>query len=91
MLSDSGNYGNRSAQLIINKFNKIYSMFGYPKKVLSDKGPPCKSDLLELHFEFLNMQYRKITPHYPQPNGMIQKFMKVLSKAIKTSVYEDRN
>ena len=51
-------------------------MFGHPKKVLT---------------EFLNIKHCKIIPHYPQVNKMIEKFMKVLSKAIKTSVYENRN
>ena len=56
-----------------------------------DNGPPSKSDLLKSYFEFLNIKHRKITPPYPQTNGMIEKFMKVVSKVIKTSVYENRN
>ena len=31
---------NASAQLVLRKFNKIYSVFCYLKKVLSDNGSP---------------------------------------------------
>ena len=55
-------------------------MFGYPKEAVSDKGPPYQSDLLKLYFEFLNIQHRKITTHYPPANGMVQKFMKSYQK-----------
>ena len=48
----------QSAQSVIRKFNKIFSMFGYPKKVLSDNGPPFESDVLKLYFEFLNIKHR---------------------------------
>ena len=82
---------NTSPQSVIRKFNKILSMFGYPKKVLSDNGPLFQSDLLKLYFEFLNIKHRKISLRYPQTNRMIEKFMKVVSKAIKTLVYENRN
>ena len=56
-----------------------------------DNGSPFKRDLLKLYFKFLNIKHRKITPPCPQTNGMIEKFMKVVSKVIKTSVYENRN
>ena len=66
-------------------------MFGYPKEALNDNGPPFQSDLLKLYFELLNIKYHKITPRYLQAKGTIEKFMKVVSKAIKISVYENRN
>lgn len=37
------------------------------------------------------INHRKITPQYSQDNGMIEKFMKALSKAIKASLYGNRN
>ena len=58
-------------------------MFGYSKKVLNDNGPPFHSYLLKLFFEFLNNKHRKITPRYPQANGITKNFIKVLAKAIK--------
>ena len=65
---------NTSAQSVIRKFNKIYSIFGYPKKVLSDNGPLFQSDLfIKFYFEFLNIKHRKITRRYPQANGIEDK------------------
>ena len=43
---------NTSVQLVIWKFNDIFSMFGYPKKVPVDNGPSFQSDLLKLYFDF---------------------------------------
>ena len=43
---------------------------------------------LKPYFEFFNINYRKVTARYPQAN---EKFVKVVSKAIKTSVYENKN
>ena len=37
------------------------------------------------------INHPKITPQYSQDNGMIEKFMKALSKAIKASLYGNRN
>ena len=82
---------NTSAQSVMRKFHKIFSMFCYPKKVLSDNGLPFQSDLLKFYFKFLGIKHRKITRRYTQANGVIEKFMKVVSKAIETSVYENRN
>ena len=75
-----------TGQSVIKKFNKIFPMFGYPKKVLTDNGPSFQGDLLILYFDFLNIKHRKIILRYPQTNGMIEKFTRVLSKAIKASV-----
>lgn len=87
---------NLSAQSVIKKFNKIFSIFRYPKKVLTDNRHHTSKWFIKIIFEFLNIKHVaklncKITPHYSQVNGMIEKFMRVLSKAIKMLVYENRN
>ena len=43
---------NTSAQSVIKKFNKIFSLFHYPKKVLTDNRPPLQSYLLKLYLNF---------------------------------------
>ena len=60
-----------SAQSVISKFDKIFSMFCYPKEVLSDNGLPFQSDLFKLCFKFLNVKDCKIISRYPQANGII--------------------
>ena len=63
------------APSIINKLEKLFAIFGYPNKIRSDNGPPFQSETLKLYFENVDVKHIKITPRYPQANGIVERFM----------------
>ena len=63
-------------------------MFGVPEIVKSDHGLPFQSvdvKKFALHFGF---SHRKITSFWPRSNGKCERFIRTLSKTIKSSIIE---
>ena len=79
-----------TATNVIKRLNKLFCMFGYPDKVWSDNGPPFQSRELKLWFKLHGIKHKKVTPRYPQANGGIERFMRVISKTLKTSSFNER-
>ena len=80
-----------TAPSIINKLERLFVIFGYPNKIRSDNGPPFQSEALKLYFENADIKHIKITPRYPQANGIVERFMQVIAKTIKTNHFMGRN
>lgn len=68
---------------VIPVMDKIFSMFGIPKIVKTDNGPPFNSDRFSKFAEYLGFHHRKITPFWPQANGSAERFMQTLGKALR--------
>nr|XP_004206127.1 uncharacterized protein K02A2.6-like [Hydra vulgaris] len=74
-----------TALSVISKLERLFAIFGYPNKIRSDNGPPFQSEELKLYFKNVDIKHFKITPQYPQANGIVEKFMQVKGKIIKTT------
>nr|XP_047125470.1 uncharacterized protein K02A2.6-like [Hydra vulgaris] len=74
-----------TASSVISKLERLFAIFGYPNKIKSDNGPPFQSEELKLYFPNVDIKHIKITPQYPQANGILEKFMQVIGKTIKTT------
>ncbi|XP_047140939.1 uncharacterized protein K02A2.6 [Hydra vulgaris] len=72
-----------TASSVISKLERLFAIFGYPNKIRSDNGPPFQSEELKLYFKNVDIKHIKITPQYPQANGIVEKFMQVIGKTIK--------
>ena len=79
------------ARQVINRLKQIFAMFGYPKRIWSDNGPPFQSREFESFVKSIGAKHRKVTPRYPQANGGIERFMRVISKALKTGKFQGHN
>ena len=79
-----------SSKSTIPKLDKIFSDFGIPKEVKTDNGPPFNSADFRMFAEYLGFSHRKITPHWPQANGEVERFMRMLEKAIRTAQIEGK-
>ena len=79
-----------SSKSTIPKLDKIFSGFGVPKEVKTDNGPPFNSADFRMFAEYLGFSHRKITPHWPQTNGEVERFMCTLEKAIRTAQIEGK-
>ena len=70
---------------MIPKFDKIFSEFGIPRQLKSDNGPPFKGYNLKKIAKYLGFHHRRITPLYPQSNGLVEKFNTGLEKVLHTA------
>ncbi|MCO5554203.1 hypothetical protein L7F22_007731 [Adiantum nelumboides] len=64
----------------------IFSRFGTPLEILSDRGPGFRVDLLDALLENLSIKRVHSTPYYPQCNGLVEKTNGVLCKIITKHV-----
>ena len=74
-----------SAKAVIPKLDKIFSAYGVPEEVKSDNGPPFNSNEFRQFAKYLGFKHRKITPLWPEANGEVERFMRTLKKAVRTS------
>ncbi|KAK7933589.1 hypothetical protein WMY93_004485 [Mugilogobius chulae] len=74
-----------SAVTVIPVMDKVFSMFGIPRVVKTDNGPPFNSDSFTQFAEYLGFHHRKITPLWPQANATAERFMRTLGKALRVA------
>ena len=79
-----------SAKNLIKVFHVIFGQYGYPRKIISDNGPPFKSKEIKDYFSKHAIIHHRITPYWPQANEEIERFMKPMMKVIQ-SAYIEKN
>lgn len=72
-----------SANTVIPIIDKVFSMFGIPRVLKTDNGPPFNSEQFFKFAGHLGFHHRKITPLWPQANATAERFMRTLGKAIQ--------
>ncbi|XP_028412059.1 uncharacterized protein K02A2.6-like [Dendronephthya gigantea] len=80
-----------SAEATIPKLDRIFATHGIPDVMKSDNGPPFSGHEFAKYAKEKGFQHRRITPLWPAANGEAERFMRTLSKAIKTSSIEGKN
>ena len=80
-----------SANASIPKFDKIFASYGIPLKVKSDNGSPFNSTQFENYAKFMGFNHRRITPEYPQANGLVENFNNMIEKILSTAKVENKN
>ena len=69
----------------IPKFDKNFLEFGIPRQLKSDNGPPFKGYDFKIFAKYLGFHHHRITPLYPQSNGLVEKFNTGLEKVLHTA------
>lgn len=77
-----------SANSVIPELDNIFSAYGIPRVVKTDNGPPFNGHVFTQFSEYLGFSHRKITPCWPQANGIVERFMRTLGKRIKAANLE---
>lgn len=72
-----------SANTVIPVVDKVFSMFGIPRVVKTDNGPPFNSNQFAEFANYLGFKHRKITPLWPQANATAERFMRTVGKVIR--------
>ncbi|CAL9697210.1 unnamed protein product [Knipowitschia caucasica] len=74
-----------SAGTVIPVMDKVFSVFGIPRVVKTDNGPPFNSDAFSQFADYLGFHHRKITPLWQGPNATAERFMRTLGKALRVA------
>ena len=80
-----------SASVVIPKLDKLFAMFGTPRVVKSDNGPPFNGEEFAKFAQVLGFKHRKVAPLWPRANGEVERFVKTLKKCVKAAKTEGRN
>ena len=80
-----------SAKNLIKVFHVIFDQYDYPRKIISDNGPPFKSKEIKDYLSKHAIIHHRITPYWPQANGEIERFMKPMMKVIQSAYIEQND
>ena len=79
------------AKTCIPKLYIIFARCGIPSKIQTDNGPPFNGKEFERYTKTLGIEWRTITPLWPQGNAVVERFMKPIRKLLKTAEIEGKN
>ena len=80
-----------TAQAVILSLERIFATHGLPEKITSDNGSPFQSQEFNDFMKMKGIIHHKVTPLWPQANGLVESFMKPLSKAVRSTRLEERD
>lgn len=66
-------------------------MFGIPRMLKSDNGPPFNGLHFKKFCEEMNVIYHKVTPYWPEANGLAERSVKTFKKLISTAKLENKD
>ena len=67
-----------TAQHVINHFKLIFSAYGRPYTLVSGNGPCYASEAFTKIMQDYNVNHITSSPHYPQSNGLAEKFIQIV-------------
>ena len=68
---------------VISTFQRIFARHGYPEELTTDNGS-------RVYRISSRTRHRRITPYWPQANGVTERFVKTVTKAICTAHSEGK-
>jgi transposase InsO family protein len=75
-----------SFKYVVPQLENLFTLMGIPEQIKSDNGPPFNGHEFANFCTHFGIKHNKVTPLYPQANGLCENFMKNLNKIIKNSV-----
>ena len=67
-----------TSQHAIYHFKLIFSEYGWPDTLVSDNGPCYASEAFTKIMQEYNVNHIRSSPHYPQSNGLAEKFVEIV-------------
>nr|XP_061835653.1 uncharacterized protein K02A2.6-like [Nerophis lumbriciformis] len=74
-----------SSERTIEELRSIFSRNGLPQQLVSDNGPQLVSEEFKAFMEENGIQHIKSAPYHTATNGLAEKFVQALKKALKSS------
>ena len=67
-----------TAQHVIGDLKVIFSEYGWPDTIVSDKGPCCTAEAFTKTMQEYRVNHITSSPHYPQSNRLAEKFVQTM-------------
>lgn len=77
------------AAKVILELESIFSVFGYPVKLVCDNGPPFSSYEFKKFCESHNITLTHSPPYHPQSNGIVERAVQTTKSVLKKFVLEN--
>jgi hypothetical protein len=72
-------------RFVEEKLSDVLSTFGVPVVIRTDNGPPFNGKDFAAFADRMGFKHRKVTYAWPEANGEAERFMRTLSKVIRTA------
>lgn len=66
--------------------DKIFAIMDLPEEIKSDNGPPFQGQEFRAYLENKEIRHRKITPLWPQANGVVERLIRTINRALRIAV-----
>jgi hypothetical protein len=80
-----------SFTVLVPKMEKIFSEHGYPSILKTDNGPQFNGFEFTKYCNQTGIQHKKITPLWPEANGLCERFMPGIEKVVKMAHLKGTN
>lgn len=80
-----------AATPVIAAMDRIMSLYGVPKELGSDNGPPYQSGDMDKFARYMGYKHNHKIPYAPWANGLAENFMKNLKKLMMVCEIEKKN
>ncbi len=74
-----------SSEKTIEELRSVFSRFGIPQQLVSDNGPQLVSEEFQCFLRVNGIQHIRSAPYHPSTNGLAERFVQTMMKALKTS------
>ena len=74
---------NICARNIVSQLLKVFTTYGFPKEIQSDRGTNFTSDLFHNTLKELNVKHTLALPYYPQSQGALERHHQTLKSLLK--------
>jgi hypothetical protein len=77
-----------NAEAVLRELEEIFRVFGFPKELVSDNGPPFSSYDFNSKLEKLGIKVTKSPPYHPQSNGLAERAVQSVKTVLRKFVNE---
>ncbi|GJU39225.1 reverse transcriptase domain-containing protein [Tanacetum coccineum] len=77
------------ARIVINFLKKLFSYFGIPKALISDRGTYFYNRQMEKIFKKYGVHHRIATTYHPQTSGQVENTNKALKRILEKTVKDN--
>lgn len=76
---------------LFKALEEIFRLNGFPKAIKSDNGPPFSGQQYALYLAQRDIKKVHSSPYWPQQNGLAERYMQVVNKAMQIAELEGTN
>ena len=80
-----------TSRTILACLDEVLATHGYPKQIKADNASYFKSSEFYSTLKSWGVALKYVTEHWPQANGLVERFNKVLLKHVQTSLVEGKD